>query len=512
MALLNVVQLTDNIAYIIGILFLAVVINICWQIVQLSIKKRQDDISLKDFSGPKPHWLMGNLKDTTVDTMLERQTEWAKIYGGAHKILVGPWMSVLRLAMPDTLQKVISTAEPKDPMTYNFIKPWIGDGLLISGGKKWFRNRRLLTPAFHFDILKPYVRIFSQSSIIMVEKWKQLIGSDGVRSIDMFEHVSLHTLDSILKCAFGYESNCQQDGRNNPYIKYIYELSELVTQRFRFPPYHSDLIYYLSPAGYRFRRATRFARAFTQDVVRKRREHLKNKQDANENGVKRKYLDFLDILLVTKDEDGNGLSDQEIQDEVDTFMFEGHDTTASGISWCLYNLANNPECQDKCRQEAYEVIGDREHFSWEDMPKLNYIHMCIKESLRTHPPVANIVRKTTKPVTFPDGRKAPEDTRMGLGIYAVHHNPAVWPDPEKYDPERFSPDNSKNRPPHAYIPFSAGPRNCIGQNFAMNEMKTCIANVVRNFKLEVDTTKRVSKLPEIILRSKGGLWLNVTPV
>lgn len=419
---------------------------------------------------------------------------------------MGPFLSSVTLNHPMLTKEITNTQEPKDELVYRFMRPWIGDGLLVSKGKKWARNRKLLTPAFHFDILKPYVKIFNESTKTMLSKWREQLKTTD--SLDMFEVVSLLTLDSLLKCTFGYESNCQIEEKRNPYIKAVYDLSDLAIKRFRFLPHHSDLLYYFSWNGYKFRRACKVVHDYSRGVVTKRKEVLKELKERGESPLgKRKYLDFLDILLETKDEEGNGLTDEEIQHEVDTFLFEGHDTTASGITWCLYNLARHPEYLEKCREEVNDVLQGRDELVWEDLSNVPFLTMCIKESLRLHPPVPNIARVLTKPLTFPDGRTLPAGMWVGIGIYGVHHNPEVWDNPLVYDPSRFTPENSKNRSPHAFIPFSAGPRNCIGQNFAMNEMKIAIALIIKHFNLEVDESKPVSRIPELVLRSKGGLWL-----
>uniref|UniRef100_A0A2I2Z4I2 Uncharacterized protein n=1 Tax=Gorilla gorilla gorilla TaxID=9595 RepID=A0A2I2Z4I2_GORGO len=160
-------------------------------------------------------------------------------------------------------------------------------------------------------------------------------------------------------------------------------------------------------------------------------------------------------------------------------MFEGHDTTASGLSWVLYNLARHPEYQEHCWQEVQKLLKDHE----DDLAQLPFLTMCIKDSLRLHPPVPVISRCCTQDIVLPGGAHS----LMGSN-FETHHNPAVWLDPEVYDPFRFDPENSKERSPLAFIPFSAG--NCIGQAFAMAEMKK----------------------PEVIMYAEGGLWLWVEPL
>ena len=146
------------------------------------------------------------------------------------------------------------------------------------------------------------------------------------------------------------------------------------------------------------------------------------------------------------------------------------------------------------------------------MSKLPYLTQCIRESMRVTPPVPAIFRETTKAFKLPDCRNVPAGSWIGIGIYMVHHNEEVWENPKVYDPDRFTKENSAGRDPFAYIPFSAGPRNCIGQNFAMNEMKTAMALIIKNFRLEVDESKPVHGMPELVMRARTGIWLKVTPL
>ncbi|XP_040096946.1 cytochrome P450 4F3-like isoform X2 [Oryx dammah] len=390
--------------------------------------------------------------------------------------------------------------------------PRPGDGLLLSAGDKWSSHRRLLTPAFHFEILKPYMKIFNKSTDVMHAKWQRL-ALEGNTRLDMFEHVSLMTLDSLQKCVFSYDSNCQE--KPSEYIAAILELSALVTKRIEKIFLHMDFLYYLTPDGQRFYRACRLVHDFTDAIIQKRRRTLisQGSQEFLKTKTKAKTLDFIDVLLLAKDEDGKGLSDEDIRAEADTFMFEGHDTTASGLSWILYNLAKHPEWQERCRQEVQELLRDREpkEIEWDDLAQLPFLTMCIKESLRLHPPVAVISRRCTQDVVLPDRRVIPKGNICVISIFGIHHNPSVWPDPEVFNPFRFDPEAPQKRSPLAFIPFSAGPRNCIGQTFAMNEMKVALALTLLRFRILPDEEEPRRK-PELILRTEGGLWLQVEPL
>ncbi|XP_072803570.1 cytochrome P450 4F2-like isoform X1 [Vicugna pacos] len=432
-----------------------------------------------------------------------------------HLWWMGPFCPILRLVHPNFVAALLqapATVVPKDMFFYSFLKPWLGDGLLLSAGDKWSHHRRLLTPAFHFDILKPYMKIFNKSADIMHAKWQRL-ASEGNTRLDMFEHISLMTLDSLQKCVFSFDSNCQE--KPSEYIAAILELSALVTKRTHQIFLHMDFLYYLTPDGQRFRRACNLVHDFTDAVIQERRRTLTSQgsHDLLQAKAKTKTLDFIDVLLLAKDEDGKELSDEDIRAEADTFMFEGHDTTASGLSWILYNLAKHPEYQERCRQEVQELLRDREpkEIEWDDLTQLPFLTMCIKESLRLHPPVTVISRCCTQDIVLPDGRVIPKGNICVISIFGIHHNPSVWPDPEVYNPFRFDPETPLKRSPLAFIPFSAGPRNCIGQTFAMTEMKVVLALTLLRFRVLPDK-EEPRRLPELILRAEGGLWLRVEPL
>uniref|UniRef100_H2Y7P3 Uncharacterized protein n=1 Tax=Ciona savignyi TaxID=51511 RepID=H2Y7P3_CIOSA len=431
---------------------------------------------------------------------------------------------------------------------YRFIRSWIGDGLLTSKGSKWFRNRRLLTPAFHYKVLKSYSEIFNKNSLVMVDKFKKLCG----QSIEVHTHVGLMTLDTMLQCAMSANTNCQHV-IDHPYLLAVKEVGDLLIERTRQPFHFFDWIYNLSANGRRNKVVVkvlhdhtekvsyicfeslilRFVEHFSiltivifgynrtdKPIIAERKEVLAKAVNDEENDsgmegfqtIKGKALDFLDILLQSKVH-GKGLTDIEIRDEVDTFLFEGHDTTSSGIAWALYHLAKYPEFQRKCRDELTEVLGDRKYVEWNDLPKLEYLTKFIKESLRLKPPVYLIGRQLEEPLKITEkssGREStiPAGTNVSTSIFMLHRHEHFWENPTVFDPERFTKENIAKRPAFAYVPFSAGSRNCIGQNFAMNEIKICLAQVIRNLRLYIDGDSPDPKmLPRIILQSESGIFI-----
>ncbi|XP_043833501.1 cytochrome P450 4F3-like [Dromiciops gliroides] len=465
---------------------------------------------------PLRNWFFGHLGlAPPTEEGLRKIQKLSQLYRDVHIWWSGPFIPVVRLFHPQVfspLLKASAMIAPKDKVFYGFLEHWLGDGLLLSKGEKWSRHRRMLTPAFHFDILKPYVQIFNHSADIMHAKWRRLC-AEGNNQLDMFEHISLMTLDSLQKCIFSHNSNCQE--KPSAYISAILELSSLVVKRYHQPLLYWDAVYYLTSQGRHFSRTCRLVHDFSNAVIQDRRRILSQEgpEAFLKNKGKNKTIDFIDVLLMAKDEDGKTLSDKDIRAEADTFMFEGHDTTASGLSWILYNLAQHQEHQDRCRQEIQELLRGRqpEEIEWDDLSQMPFLTMCIKESLRLHPPVTVVSRCCTKDIQLPDGRIIPKGNICLVSIVGTHYNPAVWPNPEVYDPYRFDINNSKKISPLAFIPFSAGPRNCIGQNFAMSEMKVALALTLLRFRVFPDK-RPVRRKPELILRAENGLWLKVEPL
>nr|XP_034343438.1 cytochrome P450 4F6 isoform X3 [Arvicanthis niloticus] len=384
---------------------------------------------------PFRHWFWGHMSMVKNDEEdLQLLTEMSHQFHDVHLCWIGAFYPILRFIHPKFIGPILqapAAVAPKEMIFYGFLKPWLGDGLLVSSGEKWSHHRRLLTPAFHFDILKPYVKIFNKSVNTMHAKWQRLT-TKGTARLDMFEHISLMTLDSLQKCVFSFDSNCQESP--SEYIAAIQELSSLIVKRHSQPFLYVDFLYYLTADGRRFRKACDLVHNFTDAVIRERRRTLSSQSidEFLKSKTKSKTLDFIDVLLLAKDEHGKELSDKDIRAEADTFMFGGHDTAASALSWILYNLARHPEYQERCRQEVQELLRDREpeEIEWNDLAQLPFLTMCIKESLRLHPPVMVISRCCTQDIVLPDGRVIPKGNDCVISIFGVHHNPSVWPDPE----------------------------------------------------------------------------------
>ncbi|XP_058699231.1 cytochrome P450 4B1-like [Poecile atricapillus] len=495
-------------AVVLQLSVLLAVVFVLLKVLQLYQKRKKLIKALEAFPGPPKHWLYGHNHLIGSKNFLDQIVSWGEEYPYAFPRWFGPVLPSLIIHHPEYAKSVLGRTDPKASVPYKFLIPWIGEGLLILEGGKWFQHRKMLTPAFHYDVLKSYVTLMSDSVKVMLDKWDKKIMER--KSVELFQDVSLMTLDIIMKCAFSYNSNCQTQSDSHYYIRAVFDLTYLLSQRIQSFSF-KDVFYNLTSKGHEFQDACKLAHSHTDQVIQERKLLLSNEKELDKIQKKR-HLDFLDILLCSKDSNGVGLSDEDLRAEVDTFMFEGHDTTASGISWLFYCMSLHPEHQQRCREEIQDILGDRDTIEWEDLGKMTYTTMCIKESLRLFPPVPAVSRQLSKPITFPDGRSLPAGCQAGVNIFAIHRNRDVWEDPEVYDPLRFSPENSAQRHSHAFLAFSAGSRNCIGQQFAMNEMKVALALTLLRFELYPDVSKLPIMLPQMVLRSSNGIHLRLKKI
>ncbi|XP_077996366.1 ultra-long-chain fatty acid omega-hydroxylase-like [Glandiceps talaboti] len=506
------VTLLSAVSVIIAVVVLITVANTLFTLFVFFRDLRQRSKCVQQWPGPKTSWLAGSLKDHPP--LGEESVRWrhalsAKFTEG-YSFWYGPFIPCVVMNNPRLMKLALKSCDHKPRFGgYGLLVPWLGLGLLISNGDRWTRSRKLLTPAFHFEILKPYFKVYNQTTDIFLDKLHKY--SKSGESFEAFQLVSLLTLDILLRCAFTWQdNNCQVQGVDHPYVVAVRELAELTQNRLVNPWMMIDRLFFLSKPGRRYKEMCEYVHKTSEDLIQKRRQELKGKSPTESSG--RKYMDFLDVLLTARDSDGNGMTDSEIRAECDTFLFEGHDTTASGISWTLYSLAKHPEHQEKCQLEIDQVLQDKntDDIEWDDLPKLQYLTQCIKESLRMYPPVPGVHRSAEKEINI-DGKVIKPGTVVECNVFGMHHNPDVWPEHNVYKPERFSPENVANMDPFQFLPFVAGPRNCIGQNFALNEEKVVVSRILHKYWIEVDPNHSVERIPLLVLKAKHGIKLTIRP-
>ncbi|KAI5703803.1 hypothetical protein M8J75_016388 [Diaphorina citri] len=469
--------------------------------------------------GPTSLPVLGNSIECNVDN----QEVFNRIISS--KRLFGHKKGLNRIWLGGTPYVFIHTAENAEPILnnsrtihkssdYRYIEPWLGNGLLTSAGHIWHQRRKILTPAFHFRILEDFVEVFQEQSEVLVRR----LGEVGVgESVNVFPYVTLCTLDIVCETAMGRKINAQGDS-NSDYVKAVYEIGSIIQKRQAKIYLQPDILFRLSSLYKKHQCCLNTLHSFSYKVINERKAELEarkntedeTKEDPTEHVKKRPA--FLDLLIEASER--HNLTDENIREEVDTFMFEGHDTTSAAICWTLLLLGSNQEIQNKVYEEIVTTsskASSLKPFTTRSLNSMKYLEACIKEALRLYPSVPFIARKLSEDIPLPD-YVLPRDTEVIIVVYNLHRNPEVFPRPELYDPDRFLSENAASRNPYAYIPFSAGPRNCIGQKFAMLEEKVILASILRRFRVEaVDRREDLTLLGELILRPQDGIRVRLFP-
>lgn len=270
------------------------------------------------------------------------------------------------------------------------------------------------------------------------------------------------------------------------------------------------------------------------DLVMKNEKDAKEKKLKNENATnnntpteakivddteeplvgEKNRLAFLD-LMIESTFCGTNITDEEIKEEVDTIMFEGHDTTAACASFALCLLACHPEIQERVVEEQRMIFGDSDrHATFADVVQMHYLERVIFETLRMYPPVPVIAREVKENVRLASNPSLviPANATVAVSTFRLHRRNDIYPNAEKFDPDNFLPERTQNRHYYSFIPFSAGPRSCVGRKYAMLKVKILLSTIVRNFRILSDCTEADFKLQgDIILKRTDGFRIRVEP-
>jgi cytochrome P450 len=433
------------------------------------------------------------------EDLLGFPTELARTYGDLACLRMGPQRFYF-VNHPAFVREVLVTQGKsfrKLPRIIRAFRSVDGNGLVLSEGDFWLRQRRLVQPAFSPKRFDHYAQIAVNCTREMVDGWQA--GTE----VEISAAMRRLALRIIARTMFEAEI-IDAEGRIGAAIE---TLSEILTKQ---PSRVIQWPEWLPTRENRTKhRATQVLDSIIRGVIRERRATKVDKGD------------LLSMLLAAVDEegDGTGMTDEQARDEAITLFNAGQDTTAAGLTWLWYLVASHPEVAEKLRNEAQQVFGVREEAqqvlgersaTFADLPSLPYTTMVVKESLRLYPPTwALIPRMAVEDVPLGDFV-----IRKGGWVYlypwVLHRDPRFFPDPERFDPERFAPGRVESIPQHAYIPFGAGPHVCIGNSFATMEMVLAVSTVVSRVRLALPpNSPPIVVEPHVAIRPRGGLTLRV---
>ncbi|KAH0534605.1 hypothetical protein KQX54_005808 [Cotesia glomerata] len=309
------------------------------------------------------------------------------------------------------------------------------------------------------------------------------------------------------------------------YKQSLYEFGETFIHRCFRPWLMPEFFFKLTSKGQQYQKNLKDLHSFTKKIIEKRKQYYEetggksldssispNKKDLQPIPANQKRLSFLNILFSAAERD-EGVDDRGIQEEVDTFIFEGHDTTGIALLYIILLLAEHRDIQNRVRAEIEKVLADDNgEVNFNNIKHLTYLECCIKEALRLYPSVVIISRKIKQDLVLKHCY-VPRGTILNLRIFDTHRDANFWPRPNVFDPDRFLPENSVDRHPFSFIPFSAGSRNCIGQKFAMLELKTFMAGLLYNFYLEPqECTANLRLIPELVIRPAHPVYVKFVPI
>jgi cytochrome P450 len=432
--------------------------------------------------GPKGTLIQGVMPDFNRD-MLAFITNCQRQYGDVVKMRF-LYLTVYFLYHPDDIETMLSSNAKNFIKSRSLRSPFfqrlVGKGLLTSEGEFWRRQRRLAQPAFHRQRISAYGDIMVDYTDRMIANWKH------------GEHLDIHrammrlTLEIVVKSLFNADVSSDADRVGQVLSEMVKPFASQATLKW-------ILDNRLPTSGHR--QFYSFAREIDDIVFRIIAERRNNAVD---------YGDLLSMLLQAHDEDdGSQMDDRQLRDEVMTIFLAGHETTALTLSWTWYLLTQHPDVERKFYEEIDTVLQGKVP-SVEDMPRLKYIDMIAKESMRLYPPAFGVGRQSIRACEI-GGFHVPARSQVFAFQWATQRDPRFFEEPDRFIPERWTEEFSQSLPKYAYFPFGGGPRACIGNYFAMMEIVLLLARIGQRFRFSLADDAKVELYPAMSLRPKHGV-------
>ncbi|MDQ6653576.1 MAG: cytochrome P450 [Acidobacteriota bacterium] len=411
----------------------------------------------------------------------------AQQYGDISYFKLGPQVAFF-LNHPDYIKDVLVTNHQNfiKGLALQRAKRLLGEGLLTSEGEFHRRQRRLAQPAFHRARIASYASVMTDYAFQMRELWQ-----DGA-ILDISEEMMRLTLAIVGKTLF--DANVVSDAQEvGEAMTVVMDLFNTITI-----PFFELLQKLPLPQLRRFDKAKATLDAIIYRLIEERRRSGEDRGD------------LLSMLWLTQDTEGDGgqMTNAQLRDEVMTIFLAGHETTANALTWTWYLLSQNTEKETKLHEEIDAVLGGRVP-AFEDVAQLKYTEMVLAESMRLYPPAWAIGRMALKAVEIA-GYVVPARSLVLMSQYVMHQDPRYFPDPLRFDPERWGPEARDSRPQFSYFPFGGGSRRCIGEGFAWMEGILLLATLAQQWQMRLVPNHPVVLKPVMTLRSKYGMRMIVT--
>lgn len=445
------------------------------------------DLPQKLMPGPKGNPFFGSLVRSSRRDPLRFMTTLAREYGDVSTFRLGV-ERVVFVNHPEYIRDVLVNHYD------NFLKGagnqrakrFLGEGLLLSEGDLHRRQRRLAQPNFHHQRIAGYAEQMIACAEQCSARWQ-----DGQR-LDIWREMQRLTLDIVGKTLFSADVEAKDDE-----VGQAMRAATLQYRAFKLP--FAKLFERLPlPHLRRFHRGKQQLRNVVLELIEERR------RDGADRG------DLLSMLLLAQEEGVNGhaMTPEQVWDEALTIFIAGYDTTATALMWTWYLLSQNPEAEARLHAEVDATLTDKRQPTFADLKLLPYTERVLTEAMRIYPPTWRLVRRALNEFRIGDYviRKG---SLVVVCQYAMHRDPRFFPDAERFDPERWTPEARATRPQYSYFPFGGGPRRCLGESFAMAEGVLLLALLARSWRLRLAPGHRVEVFPEHLLRAKHGMLMNI---
>ena len=444
------------------------------------------------FPGPRGSWLLGSLPALRKD-ILGFFESCQRDFGDAAYFRVGRRRSML-LSHPTDIEQVLVTDNKKFIKNFAlsfFLRPLLGNGLLINEGDNWLRQRRLIQPTF----ARPRLEFYSQAMVELTERMLNAWQSGDER--DMAREMMQLTMGIAGKTLLGVDVG----DRYREVVVCLEGVMRDFLARFRSP---LPIPYWLpTPGNWWLRRTIRRLDRVLQQMIDERRAAIERGANGNETRG-----DFLSLLISARDEnDGRPLSNQQLRDEVMTMFLAGHETTANALTWTWYLLGQHPEQQEQVRSEVDRVLGGRLPTP-ADLPQLPVCERVVREAMRLYPPAYVIGRRSEEDCEIGE-HFIPAMTNVLMSQWVVHRDERWFARPNDFLPDRWTTEFIHALPKYAYFPFGGGPRACIGKDFAMLEATLILATMAQRIELDLVGQEPMPILPAVTLRPAEAMTMRV---
>lgn len=419
-------------------------------------------------------------------------TRAAREQGDVVRLRFGPNAFYL-VSHPDLIKYVLQTNNRnylRDSPANSIVMMISGLNLFSSDGDYWLAQRRLMQPAFHRKHITYFGQIMSDATLKMLSKWE--VAALNGQILDMHDEMMRLTMEVVGRSLFSVDLSEDTNVLGQFFSESIDYLNYRLINPFA-PP-----LFIPTRRNRSLKKSIKVMNKMMQEMINERRQSGEEKHD------------LMALLMAARyEETGEGMTDEQLRNELSTMIGAGHETTANTLTWTSYLLSEHPDVEERVLAELESVLGDRLPTT-SDLHHLTYLEKVIQESLRLYPPVWSLMARQAIAEDELGGYRIPPKAMLSMLPYIVHRDPRWWDDPDTFDPERFTPERSEGRHKFAYIPFGNGPRKCIGQTFALTEALLILATILPRYKMRVKPNYKVRPYPIFSLRVRDGLPMMIT--